>query len=59
MNRALYRLCSLVVVVLCVRVICTLAENDVAGARRFRDLGNAASRTGPGTASCGPVSSPC
>ena len=32
MNRAPDRLCQVVVVVLCVRVICTLAENDVAGA---------------------------
>ena len=32
MNRAPDRLCRMVVVVLCVRVICTLAENDVAGA---------------------------
>ena len=32
MNRALDRLYWLVVVVLCVRVTCTLAENDVAGA---------------------------
>jgi len=32
MNRAPDRLCHMVVVVLCVRVICTLAENDVAGA---------------------------
>ena|SRR5438067_6074471 len=28
-------------------------------ARRFRDLGKAASRTGPGTAPRGPASSPC
>jgi hypothetical protein len=32
MNRAPDRLCQVVVVVLCVRVTCTLAENDVAGA---------------------------
>jgi hypothetical protein len=32
MNRAPDRLCQMVVVVLCVRVTCTLAENDVAGA---------------------------
>jgi hypothetical protein len=32
MNRALDRLSRLVVVVLCVRVTCTLAENNVAGA---------------------------
>src|SRR5258708_18252061 len=32
MNRAPDRLCRVVVVVLCVRVTCTLAENDVAGA---------------------------
>jgi len=38
MNRVPDRLRCLVVVVLCVRVICTVAENDVAGAR-FKDLG--------------------
>ena len=32
MNQAPDRLCRVVVVVLCVRVTCTLAENDVAGA---------------------------
>jgi len=32
MNRAPDRLCQAVVVALCVRVTCTLAENDVAGA---------------------------
>jgi hypothetical protein len=32
MNRAPDRLCRVVVVILCVRVTCTLAENDVAGA---------------------------
>jgi hypothetical protein len=32
MNPAPDRFCWMVVVVLCVRVICTLAENDVAGA---------------------------
>ena len=32
MNRAPDRLYQVVVVVLCVRVTCTLAENDVAGA---------------------------
>ena len=42
----------------CVRVTCTLAENDVAGAPP-QDLGKAASRTGQGAAQRGPVSSPC
>src|SRR5260370_33263935 len=32
MNRVSDRFCQVVVVVLCVRVTCTLAENDVAGA---------------------------
>jgi hypothetical protein len=40
MNRTPDRLWPLVVVVLCVRVTCTLAENDVAGAppQGFRSL---------------------
>src|SRR5207245_11537478 len=42
----------------CVRVTCTLAENDVAGAP-LQGSGEVASRTGPGTAPCGPVSSLC
>src|SRR5260370_7893255 len=58
MNRAPDRLCWAVVVVLCVRVTCTLAENDVAGAP-LQESGEVASRTGPGTAPCGPLSSPC
>ena len=58
MNRVPDRLCWVVVVVLCVRVTCTLAENDVAGAP-LGDLGKMASRTDPGTAPRGLVSSPC
>jgi hypothetical protein len=57
MNQAPDRLGPLVVVVLGVRVACVLAENDVAGAPR-QGSGEVASRTGPGNAPCGPVSSP-
>ena len=57
MNRVPVGLCRMVVVVLCVRVTCTLAENDVAGAP-LQDLEKAASRTGQGAAQCGPISSP-
>lgn len=57
MNRAPDRLYHAVAVVLCVRVVCTLAENDVAGAP-LQGSGEVASRTGPGAAPCGPESRP-
>ena len=53
MNRPPDRLCHPAVVVLCVRVTCTLAENDVAGAP-LRDLGK--SRREPARVQHGPVS---
>jgi cold shock protein len=57
MNRATDRLRWVVVVVLCVRVICTLAENDVAGAP-LQGSGESRVENRPGTAPCGLVSSP-
>jgi hypothetical protein len=52
MNRASVGSNRAVVVVLCVRVTCTLAENDIAGAP-LQGSAKVASRTGPGTAPCG------
>src|SRR5579859_3590291 len=57
MNREPDRLCRMVVVVLCVRVTCTLAENDVAGAP-LQGSEESSVENRPGSAPCGPVSSP-
>lgn len=53
MNRAPDRLYHAVAVVLCVRVVCTLAENDVAGV--LQGSGEVASRTGLDPGSEGPA----
>jgi hypothetical protein len=58
MNRLSARLRQLVVVVLCVRVTCTLAENDVAGAP-LQGSGEGCVENRPGVPhSADPVSSP-